>query len=104
MRLKIFRRIILGFSVLLFTGSVTTAMYGAKFNFVGENIYTLKVTFGAGSLTSTAEIEVAARKRLDEATIKHIDNNSKHHSYKVVNYKKYVSNVVYTVEFFPEPL
>ena len=104
MKLKIFRKIILGFSILLFTGCVNTALYGAKFKLVEDNIYTLEITFGSLPQTPYREILATTRKRLDQEAIKYIANNLEYQSYKVVKYKKYVSNVVYTVEFLSEPL
>lgn len=100
--LKLSRMLLLAFSFTAFlTGCVTTALYGAKFEPVGEDTFNLQIAFGGLPITPPQDIEAATRKVLEQEAQKFIEITPEYSSWQVLSYhRKFIpSAIVYSVKF-----
>jgi len=89
--------------IALLSGCATTALYGNKFQpvGVGNDMYTLKIYFGAPAAYSQTEIEHSTDARLKAEAEKFIESNDAYIDFLVIRSQNDMTNryYIYTVQF-----
>jgi type III secretory pathway lipoprotein EscJ len=97
----IWKKVIFLVVIVLLSGCATTALYGNKFQSVGNDIYTLKIYFGAPATYSQSEIEHSTDARLKAEAEKFIKNNDAYFDFQIVRSQSDMTNrhYIYTIQF-----